>query len=161
LRREAGRLGASPESRAKEEPSSPPKRNQRIGQLGVRKGYLDHRPPLDERHAQGLSQSRTVNCGETLRVGAHPDLRSAAGLCPPCGEPLERCPCGISCCIPFGVSEWPCGCSPNMMNECKAGGWSTQVEPTFNEQGLDSTIGSVCRVRQSGMPNEPRRAPPS
>ncbi len=44
---------------------------------------------------------------------------------------------------------------------CKAGGWSTLVEPTFIEQGLDSTIGSVCRVRQSGMPNEPRGAPPS
>jgi hypothetical protein len=35
------------------------------------------------------------------------------------------------------------------------------VEPTFIEQELDSTIGSVCRVRQSGMPNEPRGAPPS
>jgi len=27
--------------------------------------------------------------------------------------------------------------------------------------GIGALVGSVCRVRQSGMPNEPRRAPPS
>jgi len=49
----------------------------------------------------------------------------------------------------------------NRNRPAKQVGDSTLVEPTFNEQGLNSTIGSVCRVRQSGMPNEPRRAPPS
>jgi hypothetical protein len=75
------------------------------------------RPLLIERYP-GLTEDQIKEAHAYAYGGSViQDLGISAGLCPPCGEPLEQCPCGISCCIPFGVSEWPCGCSPNMMNE--------------------------------------------
>jgi len=44
---------------------------------------------------------------------------------------------------------------------CKAGAELTLVEPILHEQGLDSINWLVCSVRQSGMPKELRRVPPS